>query len=111
MKTLLRSLVILVLLILVTAVGRSVYNQLPKFKEIQQAERKAQKLSQEQTDLQSRQKEENSPSFVEGEARDKLGYQQPGEALYVVDIGEGKGGQREKKPKENWQEWFDLFFR
>jgi cell division protein FtsL len=109
MKTLLRFIVIAILLISITAVGRSVYNQLSKFKEIQRAEEKAQKLSQEQSDLQSKLKKESDPSFVEKEARDKLSYQQPGETLYVIDTAKDESGQK-KEPKVNWQEWFDLFF-
>src|SRR4030042_6454785 len=108
MKAILRSVVILVLIISVIAVGKNIYNQLSKFKEIYQAESKVQKLTKEQALLQSRLKEGNEQSFIEEQARDKLGYQQPGETLYVVDLRNSQSENGKGKIKENWQGWVDL---
>ena len=108
MKNIFRSGVILVLIISVIAVGKNIYNQLSKFKEIHQAESKVQKLTKEQALLQARLKEGNEQSFLEEQARDKLGYQQPGETLYVIDLKNGQSENGKEKVKENLQEWIDL---
>ena len=110
MRTIFRLSVILVLIIPTIAVGRNIASQLSKFKEIYQADKKVQQLSKEQADLKARLEKGNSPSFVEKEARNKLGFQQPGETLYVVDMEREQANQQRVVDKKNWQAWVDLLF-
>jgi cell division protein FtsB len=110
-KNIFRSGVVLVLVISIIAVGRSIYGQLSKFKEIYEAERTVQKLSSENTGLKSQSEQGKTSAFIEGRARDKLGLQQPGETLYVVDMGKEQQEQSGRESQENWQIWVELLLR
>ncbi|OGY25675.1 MAG: hypothetical protein A2Z11_04440 [Candidatus Woykebacteria bacterium RBG_16_43_9] len=111
MKTFFRSLILVILLVTITAIGRSVYNQSSKFKEINRAESKVSQLEKENEKLKTTLGEENSNFFLEKQARDKLGYQKSGDVLYVVPEKE-KASNEEKIAKiSNWKEWINLLFR
>jgi len=110
-KKIFRSGVILVLVISIIAVGRSIYGQLSKFKEIYEAERTVQKLSSENTGLKSQSEQGKTSAFIEGRARDKLGYQKPGETLYVIDMEKEQQEQGGKAGQENWQKWVGILLR
>lgn len=93
------------------AIARSVYNQASKFKEIYQAEAKAGKLTREQEDLKAGLEKEKSSFFLEKQARDKLGFQRPGDVLYVILGPEGATPDKEKTSRKNWEAWLDFLFR
>ena len=94
-----------------SALSKSIYSQASKFKEIYQAESEMQKLVKEQEDLKSALEKQKSTFFLEKQARDKLGYQKPGEVLYVVLDQEDARLEQEKIAKENWQAWVYFLFR
>jgi len=91
------------------AISKNVYNQILKFKDIQQTENKVQELAEKNTNLKAQKEEKNNPFFLEKEARDNLGYQKPGETLYVTKNVEEEQ-QRKKNKQENWREWLNLLF-
>jgi len=111
MKTTLRLIIILLLASTSLALGRSIYGQASKFKEIYQAESKVSQLTKEQEDLKATFEEKKRPGFLEKQARDKLGFQKPGETLYVVLNQEAAGEGQDRTTKENWEAWIDLLFR
>ncbi len=112
MKTFFRSVIIIFLLAIVVGVGRSVYNQTLKFQEIYKAEGKAGKLQKENEKLKIALEEGKGNFFLEKQARDKLGFQKPGDVLYVV-TEKDKILEEEQKTKKlaNWKVWLNLLFR
>ena len=73
-------------------------------------------LSQEQDKnrrLQNKLKEATSASFIEQEARDKLGLAKPGETIILMGTP-APGGDLPQNPGEaplsRWQRWWKLFF-
>lgn len=108
MKTTARIIIILVLVALAAALGRNIYSQASKFKEIYQTESKVRILSKENQELENKLKREKDTFFLEKQARDKLGYQRWGEVLYVVDAKEKQAKDTEDKSRENWQKWVGL---
>jgi cell division protein FtsB len=108
MKTTARIIIILVLIALAVALGKNIYSQASKFKEIYQAESKVRKLSKENQELESKLEGEKDTFFLEKQARDKLGYQRWGETLYVIDTKERRAQETREESRENWQKWVDL---
>lgn len=107
MRLIIKLLIILLLSMAVVALGKDVYTQFNKFKEISSIENKVQKSTKENKELKDKLEEAESNLYLEKEARSKLGYQKPGEVLYVVDLG---GADKESsQSKENWQKWLELF--
>lgn len=112
MKTFLRFIVVIALLAIVVGVGRSVYNQTLKFQEIYKAEGKVGELQKENKRLKIALEEGRGSFFLEKQARDKLGFQKPGDVLYVI-TQKDKLLEEEQKEKKlaNWQVWVSLLFR
>ena len=111
MKTTLRLIIIIILVFASLTIAKSVYNQASKFKEIYQAEGKVAKFTQQQQDLKTTLENKKSPEFVEKQARDKLGFQKPGDVLYVILGPEGTSQETERSSQKNWEEWIDFLFR
>jgi cell division protein FtsB len=111
MKRLLRSVVIIILVFASLALSRSIYNQASRFKEIYQAEDKVGKLTKEQKDLGTLLEKRKSAFFLEKQARDKLGFQRPGDVLYVIFSPGSVGEEKGKTNGKNWEDWVDLLFR
>ncbi len=112
MKNFFRAVVIIVLFAIVVGVGRSVYNQTSKFQEIYDAEGKAGQLQKENKKLKLALEEGKSNFSLERRARDKLGFQKPGDVLYVT-IEKDKASKQDEESKKlaNWQSWLNLLFR
>jgi cell division protein FtsB len=110
MKLFLRLLVMVVLLFSILALGKDVYDQLDKFEEIKKVEKESEKLTRQGEELEERLKDEKSPFYLEKQARDKLSYKRAGDTLYVVDVEDSREIEK-KKTRENWEAWFELFFR
>lgn len=110
MKLFLRLLVMPILFFSILALGKDVYDQLDKFEEIKKVEKESEKLTREGDELNERLREEKLPFYLEKQARDKLSYKRVGDTLYVVDV-EGSREIGENKTRENWEAWFELFFR
>ena len=91
------------------ALGRSIYTQANKFKEISKVEGEAQKLEGENESLKRELEKAKHPESLEKEARDKLGYQRAGEVLFVVEQKESPE-EKKLKSKKSWQLWTELFF-
>ena len=106
-----RLIIIIIFVFVSLAIARSIYNQTSKFKEIYQAESKAGKLTKEQEDLEADLEKKKSPGFLEKQARDKLGFQKPGDVLYVIFGQEGAALENEKISRKNWEAWIDFLFR
>lgn len=112
MKTFFRAIVIISLLAIVVGVGRSVYNQTSKFQEIYNSEGKVAQLQKENEKLELALEEGKSNLSLEKRARDKLGFQKPGDVLYVVTEKDKVSEQDEESKKlANWQAWLNLLFR
>jgi cell division protein FtsB len=109
MRLVVQLLVILILGVATTALVKDVYIQATKFKEISGIENKVNSASKENQELKKKLDQSKSSFSMEKEARSKLGYQKPGEVLYVVSL-EGSN-TKETSNQENWQMWVDLFFR
>jgi len=94
------------------AIGKSIYSQASKFQEIYQAESEVRKLAKENENLKTALEEQKSPLSLERDVRDKLGFQKPGDVLFVVPQKEDilTNGSK-KNTKKNWEEWFELLFR
>ena len=95
------------MILAVVALGRDIFDQVDKFKEIAATEYQAQKLAQDNNALKEKLKEAGSSYALEKQAREKLGYQRPGDVLYVVELGDKESEEREKT-KENWRQWYDF---
>ena len=112
MKTFFRTVVTISLLAIVVGVSRSVYNQTSKFQEIYNAEGKAAQLQKENEELKLSLEEGKSNFSLEKQARDKLGFQKPGDVLYVItDKDKDLEQDEESKKLANWQAWLNLLFR
>ena len=112
MKNFFRVIVIIILFAIVVGVSRSVYNQTSKFQEIYDAEGKAGQLQKENKKLKLALEEGKSNFSLERRARDKLGFQKPGDVLYVT-TEKDKASKQDEEPKKlaNWQSWLNLLFR
>ena len=110
-KTFFRSIVIIVLLAIVVGVGRSVYNQTSKFQEIYNAEGKVTQLQKENENLELALEDGKSNFALERLARDKLGFQKPGDVLYVIPEKSKSPKQEKSKKLAHWQDWLNLLFR
>src|SRR4030042_5315872 len=109
MRLVVQLLIILILGVATVALGKDVYVQATKFKEISSIENKVNNASKENEELKKKLDQSKSSFSMEKEARSKLGYQKPGEVLYVVSL-EGIN-TKETASQENWQMWISLFFR
>jgi cell division protein FtsB len=105
-----RILIVIVLLVVIATIGKSVYNQTLKFKEITQAESKVSLLEKENHKLESVLEKGKTNFFLEKQARDKLGFQKPGDVLYVVPKKEKSLEKENVSETENWRQWLNLFF-
>ncbi|MEX0621998.1 MAG: septum formation initiator family protein [Candidatus Woykebacteria bacterium] len=110
MKTFLRFLVITLLLVIIVALSRSVYDQASKFQKIHEAEGKAKVLEKQNEELKETLENERGSFSLERQARDKLGYQKPGEVLYVVPQSQKAEEKEKSEDLENWEKWFNLLF-
>ncbi|HEX7456331.1 MAG TPA: septum formation initiator family protein [Candidatus Nanoarchaeia archaeon] len=111
MRTAIRLVVVLILLASVIMLGKNIANQASKFKEIYQAEGEARKLADENENLRTDLDKEKSSFSLEGEARDKLGYQKKGEVLYVIPNQGNLTQKNDREARQNWEEWLDLILR
>lgn len=111
MKTTLRLSIIVFLVLASLTLTKNIYSQASKFKEIYQAESKVGKLTKQQEELKTTLEKQKSAGFLEKQARDKLGFQKPGDVLYVVLDQESSGKEKEKTNRKNWEGWLDFLFR
>lgn len=111
MKTFFRAFIIFGLFAIALGIGRSVYNQSTKFQEIYNVEGKGAQLQKENENLKLALEEGKSSFSLEKQARDKLGFQKPGDVLYVTPEKDKAAKQGESKKLANWQEWLNLLFR
>ena len=103
MKTTLRLIIIIILVSASLILSKNIYTQASKFKEIYPAEAQVAELSKEQEALKSTLEKQTSAVFLEKQARDKLGFQKPGEIIYVVLDPEKSVQDNEKTNKKNWE--------
>jgi cell division protein FtsB len=109
MKVLAQIVFIVILVVLSVSISRGIYTQWTKLRDIQKSEEKINLLTQENSSLQNQLNESQTPFFIEKEARDKLGYQRPGEVLYLVE--EENAGQAEIQAKKPvWKQWLEFVF-
>ena len=112
MKRTAQIVIIFLLIVASVTLGKNIHGQFSRFKEIYGAEKDARELSQKKHTLEKELERVRSSFNLEKEARDKLGYQKPGEVLFVVpeqEILEEQTGQTVKK--RNWEGWRDLVFK
>ena len=112
MKKTAQVLVIILLVVASITLTKNIHSQFSRFKEIYEAEREVGQLTQKKNVLRKELDEVKSSFNLEKEARNKLGYQKPGEVLFVVpeqEILEEKA--KEEAKNKNWEEWRDLVLR
>src|SRR4030067_3771815 len=105
MKKTAQILVIILLIAASITLTKNIHSQFSRFKEIYRADREVRQQTQKKNILRKELDEVKSPFNLEKEARDKLGYQKPGEVLFVVpeqEILEEKA--KEEAKKKNWEE-------
>lgn len=111
MKKTAQILIIVLLIAASVTLGKNIHSQSSRFKEIYEAEREVGNLTGINKDLEGELEKVKSSFNLEKEARDKLGYQKPGEVLFVVPESEVSEEKAEEKTKKNWEQWFELVMR
>lgn len=101
-------------LYLIVSLSRNIFSLIKKGEEIKRETLKVEKLRQENQELKSQLEYVSSPSFIEKEAREKLGLAKEGEQVVVLpeNVEEIVLPKEEEKPEElpNWKKWLKLFF-
>ncbi len=108
MTNIFKMFVIGILLLTAAALFQDIYKKAQNFEEIGKVEKQAGDLEKQNKVLKESVEKSQIPLSLEKQARDKLGYQKPGETLYVTDLGQ-QAGKNEKKREDNWQGWVKLF--
>lgn len=108
MKNFLRVVIIAVMVVFSSALIRNVYSQVQKFQEISKTETQAQDLEYKNKVLSEKLEKSKTGVEQEKQARDKLGYQKPGDTLYVVDFKGANQDQNDQPIDKNWRSWFSL---
>lgn len=101
-------------LYLIVSLSRNIFTFIKKGEEIKRQNLKLEELKQENIELKKRLEYVSTPSFIEKEARDKLGLARVGEQVVVLpkNVEEIVFPKEEEKPKElpNWKKWYKFFF-
>lgn len=98
---------------LTISLGGSIWNLWKKRGELDIARSKVDNLKQENNRLQSELEYVQSEEFVERQAREKLNYVKPGEAIVVIPdsvLKAATASAAPTPPSPNWQQWLRLFF-
>ncbi len=105
---------ILIIVLLITAsvtLGKNIHSQISRFKEIYETEREVGNLTGVNKDLEKELEKVKSDFNLVKEARDKLGYQKPGEVLFVVPEQEVSEEKAKEKANKIWEQWVELVMR
>ena len=100
-------------LILISSLGRQVWQLYRAGKNLETAQQKVENLKIENVNLGNQLKEVQSPEFIEKEAKNKLSYVKEGEVVVVLPKQESNQSIEEDKPKKklaNWQKWWQAVF-
>lgn len=111
MKSIVRVIIIILLVAASVTLAKSIHSQLSRFNEIYKAEAQMRQFTEQNRQLEERLAKEKSNFALEQSARDKLGYQNPGEVLYVLPDQKYNQVEKQKKSKENWRAWYELVLR
>jgi cell division protein FtsB len=100
---------------MIIVTGKIIWNNLQFNKEIKKIQAQINKLEEENTLLSEQILYLQTDSFKEKLARERLGLVKPGEKVLVIPpekkpIELPKPIEAPKEP-ENWQKWFDYFFK
>ena len=98
---------------LIISSSQSVWSLWQKQGEAEKKRQEVEKLEVENRRLQSRLAYEQSPQFVEKQAREKLNLVKPGETVVVIPEDVLKAATASAvptPPPPNWQQWLRLFF-
>lgn len=107
----------------IIGLSRSIYTVVKKRDIVKERQRVLSNLEAQNRQLETQLEESLSPTFIEREAREKLGMAREGESVVIMDNGkwimlapsqvEGKNRKTEEKTAENvpnWKKWWRLFF-
>lgn len=111
MKKTAQILIIVLLIAASVTLGKNIHSQSSRFKEIYEAEREVGNLMGINKVLERKLEKVKSNFNLEKEARDKLGYQKPGEVLFVVPESEVSEEKAKEKAKKNWEQWLEIVMR
>lgn len=93
----------------------SIYSLYQKQELLVNATKELSKEQKENRQLKEQITEVNKPSFIEEQARDKLLLIKPGEQMVIypshLAVTDHQQPKTPVKPKPNWQQWWELFFR
>ena len=98
---------------LIITFSRSIWDLWKKQGEMEIARSKVATLKQENNKLKSQLEYVQTDEFVEKEAREKLNYVKPGEAIVVIPdsvLQAATASAAPTPPLPNWQQWLRLFF-
>lgn len=110
---LMRAVVLIVCVVIAIAVLRSVYVLSQKKNVMTDRQEVLTSLAAKNRELQEELKEATSPSFIEKQARDKLGLVREGETVVLLDKTKIRNmGNEPTKPTgvSSWKQWWGLFF-
>jgi cell division protein DivIC len=94
------------------SLARNLYSTYGSSKYLEQAQAKLDRLRAENQDLLRENAEARDPSFIEREARERLGLVKPGEVVVILPEKEAAAGATEEPAapaRPIWQQWLGLF--
>jgi cell division protein FtsB len=99
---------------LVVNIGYSTYTIWRRRDMVRDREMTVKRLEQEQIELKNQLSNTLNPSFIEEEARNKLGFAKTGEVIILLPDQASKSATTKPTTalgeKKVWREWFDLFW-
>lgn len=113
MKRLITFGLVALTLLLALSVGREITQLISVRQRIAASEQKLADLKKAQEDLSKEKERRQTESFIEEQARNKLGLARPGEEIIILPK-EDKQKETSNKQKENlpnWQKWLNLFLK
>jgi len=105
---------IAVILYIFFLLGKSIWQHYQLNNQIKKIEDQIAQLEAKNWDLQEQIKYYQSDAYKEKEAREKLGYQKPGETVIALPPPPKKEENKTSKTsfsQPNWQRWWNFFFK
>lgn len=106
--------IIILGLVLSFSLIRNLYNSYQNYQILASTQSKLTKLQQENADLKTNLSQVNDPSYIEREARERLGLVKPGEVVVILPPpGSAEATQATTSanlPRPVWRQWLGLFF-
>lgn len=102
--------VIIGLCLVINSLAHSIYNLWHKQDLLISAQRNLALAKQKNQELKAKYKIVTTKEFIEEEAHDKLFMVRSGEHQVIITDKAKTNAKREFAPKQNWEQWLNLFF-